>query len=71
MGKVKIHEIAKRTGLTSKDVLDVAKKLKIDAKSHLSGVTEEEAEQIEKVLTKKEEKKKDKEKDMKKECGIY
>ncbi len=72
MGKVKIHEIAKKIGLASKEVLDVANKLKIEVKSHMSGVSEEEAEQIEKKLkqkeeNKKEEKKKDKEKDVKKE----
>ena len=72
MGKIKIHEIAKKLGLTSKEVLDVANKLKIDVKSHLSGVDEEEAKRIENALTKKdakkkEEKKKEKEKDVKKE----
>lgn len=65
MGKIKIHEIAKKVGLTSKEVLDVANKLKIEAKSHMSGVSEEEAKQIENALTKKEGKKK--EKDVKKE----
>lgn len=72
MGKIKIHEIAKKLGLTSKEVLDAANKLKITAKSHLSGVDEDEAKQIENELTKKEgkkkeEKKKEKEKDVKKE----
>jgi len=65
LGKIKIHEIAKKVGLTSKEVLDVANKLKIEAKSHMSGVSEEEAKQIENALTKKEGKKK--EKDVKKE----
>lgn len=63
MGKIKIHEIAKKIGLTSKEVLDVANKLKIEAKSHMSGVSEDEAKKIENALMKKEEKKKDKEKD--------
>ena len=67
MGKIKIHEIAKKLGLTSKEVLDMANKLKIDVKSHLSGVDEEEAKKIESALTKKEGKKKEKEKDVKKE----
>ncbi len=57
MGKVKIHEIAKKIGLTSKEVLEIATKLKIEAKSHMSSVTEEEAKQIESKLTKKTEKK--------------
>ena len=52
MGKIKIHEIAKKLDLTSKEVLDVAKKLNIDAKSHLSGVDEEEAKKIEAELKK-------------------
>ena len=47
MGKIKIHEIAKKLGLSSKEVLEKAKKLKIDAKSHLSGVDEEQAKTIE------------------------
>ncbi len=72
MGKIKIHEIAKKLGLGSKEVLEAANKLKIDVKSHLSGVDEEEAKKIENVLlkkegNKKEEKKKEKEKDVKKE----
>lgn len=50
MGKIKIHEIAKKLGLTSKEVLDVANKLEIEVKSHLSGVTEEQAEKIEKNI---------------------
>ena len=80
MGKIKIHEIAKKIGLTSKDVLEAVTKLKIEVKSHMSSISEEEAKQIEKDLakrgtTKKEEKKeekkkskeKEKEKDVKKE----
>ncbi len=57
MGKIKIYDIAKKLGLTSKEVLDVAKKLNIVAKSHLSGVEEDEAKEIEKALSKKEEQK--------------
>ena len=50
MGKIKIHEIAKKLGLASKEVLDKAQSLKIDVKSHLSAVTDEEAEKLEKAL---------------------
>ena len=50
MGKIKIHEIAKKLGLASKEVLDKAQSLDIDVKSHLSAVTDEEAEKIEKAL---------------------
>lgn len=54
MGKIKIHEIARKLGLTSKEILDVASNLNIEAKSHLSGVTEEEANKIEsKILSQK------------------
>ena len=62
MGKIKIHEIAKKLGLTSKEVLEVAISLNIEAKSHLSGVDEEQAKKIEEVLTKKNVKKQGKEK---------
>ena len=53
MGKIKIHEIAKKLGLTSKEVLEAANKLQIEAKSHLSGVTEGEAVKIEEKLNAK------------------
>ena len=45
--KIKIHEIAKKLGLTSKEVLEKAKALGIDASSHLSGVEDAEAKKIE------------------------
>ncbi len=51
MGKIKIYEIAKKLNLTSKEVLDMAQKLNIDVKSHMSGVEEEEAKRIEAKLT--------------------
>lgn len=53
MGKIKIHEIAKKLGLTSKEVLERANKLNIQAKSHLSGIDEKEAEMIEDSFSKK------------------
>ena len=43
LGKIKIYEIAKKLDLTSKEVLERAQKLNIDAKSHMSGVDEEDA----------------------------
>ena len=55
MGKIKIYEIAKKLGLTSKEVLEVAQKLNIEAKSHMSGIEEEEAKKIEKSLLNKKE----------------
>ena len=68
--KIKIHEIAKKIGVTSKEALEKAKALGIEASSHLSGVSEEEAERIEKSFkgnSKPEEPKKHKEAKPKKE----
>ena len=53
MGKIKIYEIAKKLNLTSKEVLEMAQKLKIDVKSHMSSVEDYEAEKIEKSLKSK------------------
>lgn len=53
MGKIKIHEIAKKLGLTSKEVLEKAKSLNFDVKSHLSAITDEEAKKLEEELKKK------------------
>ena len=60
MGKIKIYEIAKKLNLTSKEVLDVAKELNIDVKSHLSGVEEDEAKKIEEKLSGNKSKKQEK-----------
>ena len=60
MGKIKIYEIAKKFNLSSKDILDVAQKLNIDVKSHLSGVEEDEAKKIEEYLSGNKSKKKEK-----------
>ena len=65
MEKIKIHELAKKLGLETKKVLDAAKQAEIDAKSHLSSITEDEANKLEKILkgvskTKSMENKKDK-----------
>ena len=55
MGKIKIYEIAKKLGLTSKEVLDMAQKLNIEAKSHMSGIEEEETKKLENGLLNKKE----------------
>ena len=60
MGKIKIYEIAKKLNLTSKEVLDVAQKLNIDVKSHLSGVEEDAAKKIEEHLSGNKSKKQEK-----------
>ncbi len=52
MGKIKIYDIAKKLDLTSKEVLKVAKDLKIEAKSHLSGIEDDEAKKLEEELRK-------------------
>lgn len=53
MGKIKIHEIAKKLNLNSKEVLDRAQSLGIEAKTHLSGVEESEAQKIEESFSAK------------------
>lgn len=58
MEKIKIHELAKKLNLNSKDILEKASSLGIDAKSHLSSITEEEAKKIEKAMGKNMEKEK-------------
>ena len=60
MGKIKIYEIAKKFGLNSKEVLEIAQKLNIDVKSHLSGVEEDEAKKIEEALSGNKSKKQEK-----------
>lgn len=47
LGNIKIHEIAKKLNLNSKEVLARANSLGFNVKSHLSGVTEEVAKKIE------------------------
>ena len=69
MGKVKIHEIAKELGLTSKEVIEKANGLGIKVSSHLSSVEDEDAEKIRKSFgqksVKQNEKKKTKEENKK------
>ncbi len=56
MGKIKIYEIAKELDLTSKEVLEVAQKLNLNVKSHMSSVEEDDAKKIKSNLPKKEDK---------------
>ena len=60
LGKIKIYDIAKELDLTSKEVIEVAQKLKIEAKSHLSSVSEEDAKKIKENLKRKDVKKEEK-----------
>ena len=67
MGKIKIHEIAKEIGLTSKEIIEKAKELGIEAKTHMSGVEEKEAEKIKNAFQKIEKKVASKKEDIKKD----
>ena len=52
LDKIKVHELAKKLKVNSKDVIDNASKLGIVLKSHLSTITKEEAEKIAKSMGK-------------------
>ena len=47
MAKMKVHEIAKKVGVTSKEALEKAKELGIDVKSHLSTLEDNDAKKLE------------------------
>ena len=49
MGKIKIHELAKNIGIGNKELLEIAKKIGMTVKSHLSAITDEEAKALEKA----------------------
>ena len=53
MGKIKIHEIAKEVGLTSKEIIKIANELGINVTSHLSAVDTEQEERIKSNINKK------------------
>ena len=46
MGKIKLYEIAKELDISSKELAQKVKQIGIDVKSHLSALTDEEAEKI-------------------------
>ena len=50
MDKVKIYELAKKIDIASKDLVNKAKELGIDVNSHLSSISMEQAEKLEKNL---------------------
>ncbi len=50
MGKMKVHELAKKIGKTSKEIITVAQELGLELKSHLSSLEDKDVEQIEKKL---------------------
>ena len=53
LGKMKLYELAKELNLTSKELLDKAKKIGIEVRSHLSGLEEEEIEKLKKEVLEK------------------
>jgi len=57
LDKIKVHELAKKLKVNSKDVIEKASKLGIELKSHLSTITQEEAEKITKSMGKTEKEK--------------
>lgn len=61
MGKIKVHEIAKEVGLTSKDIIKIANDLGIEVTSHLSAVDDEQAKLIKNNIQNKNEKDKSEE----------
>ena len=69
MGKIKVHELAKELGLTSKEIITKAESLGIEAKTHMSSLEEENADKIRKDLSNssKESNKKNQEKEKNKE----
>ena len=71
LGKIKLYDVAKELNLTSKEVLEIAKKLNIEAKSHLSSIDEADAnkikESVKNLTAKKPEKKMNQEKTKKEE----
>ncbi len=53
MGKIKIYELAKELNLTSKEVIEKANKIGIEAKTHMSTVDEEQAKKLKEQFVKK------------------
>ena len=52
MGKMKVHELAKKIGLSSKEVVEKAKELGIEVKSHLSTLEGSDAKRLEESFKK-------------------
>ena len=50
MEKIKIHELAKKLETDNKKIIEIAKQLGIEVKSHLSSITNEESNLIEKKI---------------------
>ncbi len=59
MSKMKIHELAKKIGVTSKEIIEKAQKLGIAVTSHLSNLEENQVKQLTESFNKNESNKKD------------
>ncbi len=53
MSKMRVHELAKELGKSSKELLEVLEKVGIEVKGHMSVLTEEETEKVKAALTPK------------------
>ena len=53
MGKIKIYDLAKEFNMASKELLQKVKEMGIEAKSHLSSISDEDVEKIRKNISKK------------------
>jgi len=53
LGKIKIYDLAKELNLASKELLQKVKEMGIEAKSHLSSISDEDVEKIRKNISKK------------------
>ena len=50
--KIRVHELAKKVGLSSKEVIALLLDLGIEAKSHSSSIDEKDASKLEKTILK-------------------
>lgn len=69
MDKIKIHELAKKLKKSSKEIIDMASKLGIELKSHLSTIEGEDATKIEKEMKKAKKEKVEKKQEDKKQSN--
>ena len=53
MAKVRVHEIAKDLGMTSKDMVDTLLNMGLDVKNHMSTLEESQANWVKKQLNEK------------------
>ncbi|HOL18396.1 MAG TPA: translation initiation factor IF-2 N-terminal domain-containing protein [Bacillota bacterium] len=51
MGKVRVYDLAKELGTTSKKLIEVMESMNIEVKNHMSTLEEEQAQQVIAILT--------------------